>query len=158
SHAEHEARGEQSANVGTSWDRRQRTARARETLCKHLRSGSRLIEVDVVERRIIQHAEAAAERGLAISGQEAAPLRRIDKARRRSKAVLGSRNGGVGATAQGQRRIPEGSRRVAFALCGDGIEQVSRLAVVGPGEAELDGQVLADLPVVAAVNEGVILT
>src|SRR5215831_16178312 len=115
------------------------------------------VQVDVVERRIIQQAITAAECGLAITGQETTPLRRVHKAHGRPKAVLRSRDGWQGANAERQGRVPEGGCRVALTLGGDVIEDIGGLTIVRPGQASLYCKVLRDLPVIAAIQEGVIL-
>src|SRR5437588_8964502 len=90
-------------------------------------------------------------------GEEATPLWRVGKADAGTKAVLHRRNFRVGALAQRQRLQPQRSAGIAFRLSGQLVEQVCWLAIVGPGQAGVDGQVLLDLPVVAEVQEGVIL-
>src|SRR5947209_3617386 len=101
-----------------------------------------------------------------MSRQEAAPLRGVRKANARTKAVLHSRALGVGPGVQSQRLQPECATvggnatrsdvALGFTLACVLVEQVRRLAIVGPGQAEVQRQVLADLPVVATIKEGVV--
>src|SRR5690242_15630885 len=92
-----------------------------------------------------------------MTGQETTPLRRVHKAHSRPEAVLRSRDGRQGADAERQGRVPEGGCRVALTLGGDVVEDVGGLAIIRPGQASLYCKVLRDLPVIAAIQEGVIL-
>src|SRR6478752_2985920 len=84
------------------------------------------------------------------------PLRRVHEGKGLTKAVLRSRNRGQGADAERQGRVPECRCRVALTLGGDVVEDVGRLTIIRPCQASLYGEVLGDLPVIAAVQEGVI--
>src|SRR5713101_7668875 len=100
------------------------------------------VQIDVVEGRIIQETVTATNSRLAMAGHEAAPLRRISKAEARAETVVNRGNLGIGAYGKRQRRFPEGRRRVALTLRGDVVEQVFRLAVIRPGQTQVQGQVL----------------
>ncbi len=52
---------------------------------------------------------------------------------------------------------PQSGSRIGLARGGDRVEQVGRLAVIRPGEAQVQGQTAADLPVITGVQESVIL-
>src|ERR1051326_2402312 len=62
-----------------------------------------------------------------------------------------------GARRQRNVLAPERGSSIAFALCGQIIEQVCRLAIVRPGQAKIQHKVLSQLPVVAKVEERIML-
>src|SRR5215467_6949553 len=119
--------------------------------------GVRYVQINVVERRIIQKAIAAAEDRLAVTGEEPAPLWRVGKAKARPKAGLGGIQFWEDARRQWNVLAPEGGGRIGLALRGQIIEQVRRLPVVGPGQAEVQGQIGENLPVIACIEERVML-
>ena len=89
---------------------------------------------------------------------KATPLRSIGKSRARAKAVLNRRVGRIGPYRQRQGLQPEAPLRVGFAFVGYISEQLGRVAIVGPGQSQVQCEVLADLPVIATIEESVILT
>ena len=84
-------------------------------------------------------------------------MRRISKSHARAEAGFGGIEMRECALRKGNILTPQCGGSVALALCGQVIEQVCRLTVIGPGEAQIQGEVLADLPVIAGIEEGVML-
>ena len=96
--------------------------------------------------------------GLSVSGDKAAPLRSIGKSRAGAKAVLDRRVGRIGSCGQWQALEPKRRCRVGFPLIGYIREQLRRVAIVRPGQSQVYCEVLADLPVIATIEEGIVLT
>src|SRR5689334_3929097 len=90
-------------------------------------------------------------------GDKAAPLRLIRKSDAWTKAVLHSWNGWIGAYGERQTLQPQGGTRIGFTFIGNVGEELRRVAIICPRQAQVQRQVLADLPVVATIEEGVIL-
>src|SRR5262249_50717155 len=99
---------------------------------------------------------AAVYRGLAVAGEVASPLGRVGKSNAGTEAVLDRRDLGIGADIERQRLQPQRRAGIAFSGSGDVVEEIRGLAVVSPGQPQVQGQVLADLPVIATVQECVI--
>src|SRR4029077_12937564 len=116
------------------------------------------VQEDVVERRIIDQAITAANCRLAMAGDSSAPLWLKRKSKHGNVAVLHRWNGWVCPHRKRQGLQPESGSRIAFALCGDVREQLRRVPIIRPRQTQVQRKVLADLPVVATIEEGVILT
>src|ERR1043166_4200170 len=114
------------------------------------------VQEDVVERRIIDQSITAANCRLAMAGDGSAPLWLIGESNHGTVAVLHRRNGRVGPHGKRQRLQPESGGRIAFAFRGGIGEQLCWVSIIGPRQAQVDRKVLADLPVVATIKEGVI--
>src|SRR5579871_867544 len=134
-----------------------RDLRTGEGVQENHRCGVGDVEIDVVERRIIQETIAAAEHGFAMPSQEAAPAWRVRKSKARPETFGWRIEFGRGALRERNVLAPERGSGIAFALRGQVIEQVRRLSVIGPGQAKVQSEVLADFPIVAGIKEGVIL-
>src|SRR5262249_48443611 len=115
-------------------------------------SRGRNVGVNVVERRIVGVAIAAAEDSLA-----SAPLRGICKPCARTILVGWCSNPRNGAGGKGHCRIPERSSGIAFPRGGEVVEEIGWLAVVAPGQAQIQGQTTINLPVVSYIDEGIVL-
>src|SRR5215467_2442186 len=113
-------------------------------------SRGRNVGVNVVERRIVGVAIATAEDSLASAG-------RVGKACARTILVGWCSNPRNGAGGKGHCRIPERSGGIAFPRGGEVVEKIGRLAVVAPGQAQIQGQTTINLPVVSDIDEGIVL-
>src|ERR1700704_5229974 len=87
------------------------------------RRGVSDVEIDVVKRRIIEEAIAAAEDGLAMPGQESTPIRRIGKSKAGTEAGGWGIEFGRGALRKRNVLAPECRSRIAFTRGGQVIEQ-----------------------------------
>src|SRR5215469_635851 len=149
--------GQLSANDRTGWHGRQRLgvgAAPGKALQEDLRSRARDVEINVVERGIVEVAIAPAKDCLAAS-EPSTPLRRVGKSYARTKTIGGRVNRRERARRERDRRVPERRCRIRFALGGDVMEQVCRLAIVGVGQTDVHGQRASGLPVISDVAEGV---
>src|SRR5262249_11703284 len=82
------------------------------------RRGVGYVQIDVVERRVIEQAIAAAEDGLAVAGEEPAPLWRVGEAQAWPKAGLRGIQFGEDACRQRNVMTPERGGGVVLALRG----------------------------------------
>src|ERR1700686_1526776 len=90
-----------------------------------------------------------------MAGQEAAPLRRISKADTRAYSLFESSNGRRSGNGQWQRGIPKWvwSRLLRHSEI---VQLIERRSIVGVRNAQIEGQVAPDLPVVSNIEESVV--
>src|SRR6185437_5524255 len=142
---------------------------------ENFRSRGRHVGVDVAERRIIEKAIAATDGSLSVAGQDASTLRIPCKSYARTKAVLrrwedresahGKRNcltvDWTGGITGGKRRAcvgPKSGRRIRLTRNRNVVEQVRRLSIIRPCKSQVQGQSVADFPIVSTIDECVVLT
>src|SRR6476660_4768572 len=91
-----------------------RDLRTGEGVQENHRRGIGDVEIDVVIRRIVEEAIAAAKHGLAMSGQEPAPVWCVRKPKTRPKALGWGVEFGRGALRKRNVLAPERGSRIAF--------------------------------------------
>ena len=111
----------------------------RNRLRQHIRGGRCNVQVDVVKRRVqIGKAVAAPDRGLVVPEDFIVQARCPRKAYVRTKTSLWSGNRWEGGDGIRERRVPE-RVRAALLLRRLIVEKVCRLAVIAPGQAQVQG-------------------
>src|SRR5258708_33687581 len=93
-----------------------------------------------------------------MASYETAPLRLVSKSDAGTKAVLDRWNLWIGTDGQWQRLQPKCCCRIGLAFRRNVCEKLRRVTVIGPSQSQIQRQVLADLPVIATIDKGIVLT
>src|ERR1700739_35036 len=120
-------------------------------------SGRSDIGIDVVERRVIRDAVAAANDRFSIAGEFAAEPRSPGKTHGRSPTILRRIERREGGDGKGQLWVEKGIRS-GLIRSGQLIEEVCRLTVIGPIDSQIQGKVFLYFKVVSEVKESVLLS
>ncbi len=120
-----------------------------------LRRRSGDVEINVIERRIVEKTVAATDDRLSVAGKNATPLGRVREAGTRSKAAFARWQAWEYTHAKRQRRVEQwiGSR---FIFNVEIIEEVCRLAVVRPGHTQIERKGLGHFPVIANIGKSIV--